>query len=61
MQFIAEDLEDSTEKLRGKLATEKARPQHAIDRYFYRSHLVYERELKHLIFRSWIYACHAAN
>ena len=35
MQFIAEDLEDSTEKLRGKLATEKARPQHAIDRYFY--------------------------
>ena len=40
MQFIAEDLEDSTEKLSGKLTAEKARPDHAIDRYFYRSHLV---------------------
>ena len=61
MQFIAEDLEDSTEKLSGKLTAEKARPDHAIDRYFYRSHLVYERELKHLIFRSWVYACHASE
>ncbi len=61
MQFIAENLEDSTEKLSGMLAAEKARPQHAIDRYFYRSHLVYERELKHLIFRSWIYACHTSE
>ncbi|MFB0905572.1 MAG: Rieske (2Fe-2S) protein, partial [Pseudomonadales bacterium] len=58
MTLIATDVDDSIEKLRGKLAAELTQPKHALDPYFYRSHLVHDRELEHLIFRSWVYALH---
>ena len=61
MQTIATSVDDSFERMRARLQAEKARPHHAIDPYFYRSHLVHEQELEHLIFKSWIYALHASE
>lgn len=61
MKFIATDVEDSPAKLAEKLRCAALRPDHAIDAYFYRSHLVYERELLELVFRSWIYAGHVSE
>ena len=61
MPVIATDVDDSRDRLRGKLAAQQARPGYAIDPYFYRSHLVHELELEHLIFKSWIYALHASE
>ena len=61
MKFIATDVDDSVAKLAEKLRVASLRPDHAIDSYFYRSHLVYERELRELVFRSWIYAGHVSE
>ena len=61
MKFIATDVDDSVAKLAEKLRVTAQRPDHAIDSYFYRSHLVYERELRGLVFRSWIYAGHVSE
>lgn len=61
MQTIATSVDDSFERMRARLEAEKARPHHAIDPYFYRSHLVHEQELEHLIFKSWIYALHTSE
>ena len=61
MQTIATSVDDSFERMRSRLEAEKARPHHAIDPYFYRSHLVHEQELEHLIFKSWIYALHTSE
>ena len=61
MQTIATSVDDSFERMRARLEAEKARPHHAINPYFYRSHLVHEQELEHLIFKSWIYALHASE
>jgi Rieske 2Fe-2S family protein len=36
-------------------------PGQAIASYFYRSHLVYQKELTELVFRSWLYACHVSE
>ena len=60
MHLIATQVDDSREQLRGKLAAQGERPGYAIDPYFYRSHLVHELELEHLIFKSWIYALHSS-
>lgn len=61
MKFIATDVEDSPAKLAAVLERTGPRPDRAIDAYFYRSHLVYERELRELVFRSWIYAGHVSE
>ena len=61
MQTIATSVDDSFERMRARLEAEKARPHHAIDPYFYRSHLVHDQELEHLIFKSWIYALHSSE
>ena len=61
MQTIATSVDDSFQRMRQKLEAEKARPHHAMDSYFYRSHLVHEQELEHLIFKSWIYALHTSE
>ena len=54
MNAIATSVDDSFQRMRDKLDAEKLRPHHAMDPYFYRSHLVHEQELEHLIFKSWI-------
>ena len=61
MHLIATQVDDSLGRLSEKLAAEKARPEYAIDPYFYRSHLVFERELEHLVFKSWLYALHSSE
>lgn len=61
MHLINTQVDDSLERLRAKLEKEKERPHHAMDPYFYRSHLVHERELTHLVFKSWIYALHVSE
>ena len=61
MNAIATSVDDSFQRMRDKLDAEKLRPHHAMDPYFYRSHLVHEQELEHLIFKSWIYALHASE
>ena len=61
MRLIATHVDDTFSLLRSKLEQEKAKPHRAIDPYFYRSHLVHEQELEHLIFKSWIYALHASE
>ncbi len=61
MKFIATDVDDSAGKMREKLEVAQAARGRAIDPYFYRSHLVYERELQELVFRSWIYAGHVSE
>ncbi|MDH3991261.1 MAG: aromatic ring-hydroxylating dioxygenase subunit alpha [Gammaproteobacteria bacterium] len=61
MKFIATDVDDSIEKIASMVKAEQARPDYAIDSYFYRSHLVYEKELENLVFRSWLYAGHVSE
>lgn len=61
MKFIATDVDDSVQKMREMLAKEKGRQDYAINPYFYRSHLVYQKELSALVFRSWIYAAHISE
>jgi Rieske 2Fe-2S family protein len=61
MKFIATDVDDSMEKISAMVKAEQARPDYALDSYFYRSHLVYEKELENLVFRSWLYAGHVSE
>ena len=61
MKFIATDVDDSIEKIAAMVKAEQARPDYAIDSYFYRSHLVYEKELENLVFRSRLYAGHVTE
>ncbi|MEH6589521.1 MAG: aromatic ring-hydroxylating dioxygenase subunit alpha [Halioglobus sp.] len=61
MNFIATDVEDSAQKMGHMLQLEKAKPGYAIAPYFYRSHVVYQKELTELVFRSWIYAAHVSE
>ncbi|MBL6696618.1 MAG: Rieske (2Fe-2S) protein, partial [Luminiphilus sp.] len=61
MHLIATHVDDSIDELHAKLAADDAQPERAMDPYFYRSHLVHELELEHLIFKSWIYALHASE
>ena len=61
MLTIATSGDDSSDRIRSKLDAQKQRPGHAIDPYFYRSHLVHEIELENLIFKSWLYALHSSE
>ncbi len=61
MKFIATDVTDSREKMAAIVEESLANRGRAINQYFYRSHLVYENELEHLVFRSWLYACHISE
>ncbi len=61
MHMIATDVDDSINKLKTKLAAETKKPNRAMDPYFYRSHLVHDRELEHIVFKSWIYALHESE
>lgn len=61
MKSIATDVDDSPLKLAGKIDESRAHPGRAIDPYFYRSHLVYARELDQLVFRVWLYAGHISE
>ncbi|MBT3427896.1 MAG: aromatic ring-hydroxylating dioxygenase subunit alpha [Gammaproteobacteria bacterium] len=61
MTVIATDVTDSEDRLAARLTEAKKSPDRGIDNYFYRSHLVYQRELNQLVFRSWVYAAHISE
>jgi Rieske 2Fe-2S family protein len=61
MKNIATMMDDSRELMAAKIAAQREKPGFAMDSYFYRSHLVYQRELDELIYRSWLYAGHVSQ
>ena len=61
MTTIATDVNDSEQKMARMVELQAAKPGYAMDPYFYRSHVVYQKELSQLIFKSWIYAAHISE
>ena len=61
MKLIATKVDDSHELMREKIAAQLEKPGYAMDPYFYRSHLVHERELDTILYRSWLYAAHVSQ
>ena len=61
MKFIATNVDDSVARLEDNVRTQQAKPGYAMDSYFYRSHLGYERELDRIVFKSWLYAGHISQ
>ena len=61
MPQIATITDDSISRMQEHLVNEKTKRGKAIDPYFYRSHVVYEKELKSILFRSWLYAAHISE
>ncbi|HIE89832.1 MAG: hypothetical protein ABGY43_11430 [bacterium] len=53
--------EDNLKTLLARVEAQKQNPGFAMDRYFYRSAVAYERELDRVLFRSWIYAGHVSQ
>lgn len=61
MKLIATKIDDSAEQLAEKVAEQLAKPGFAMDPYFYRSHLVFEKELDEVLYKSWLYAAHVSQ
>ena len=61
MKFIATNVEDSQANLEANVAAQKLKPGFAMDSYFYRSHITYQRELDRIVYRSWLYAGHVSQ
>ena len=51
MQVIATDVLDTKEKMVNMAQEQLKKPGFAIDPYFYRSHVTYQSELEHIIFK----------
>ena len=56
MKFIATDVLDTQQKMVEKAARQPNwnTPGFAMDPYFYRSHVTYQTELEHIIYKSWL-------
>ena len=61
MNTIATLIDDNAQQLDAMVARQQGRPGYAMDAYFYRSHLVYQRELDAILYRSWLYAGHISQ
>ncbi|MEM0954875.1 MAG: aromatic ring-hydroxylating dioxygenase subunit alpha [Pseudomonadota bacterium] len=61
MNTIATLIDDNAQQLNAMVAQQQGRPGYAMDPYFYRSHLVYQRELDAILYRSWLYAGHISQ
>jgi len=61
MKIIATDILDNREKMTAMASAQLEKPGFAINSYFYRSHVTYEAELEHIIFKSWLYAGHISQ
>ena len=61
MKFIATDVLDNREKMTAMASAQLDKQGFAIDPYFYRSHVTYEAELEHIVFKSWLYAGHISQ
>ncbi|HIG41937.1 MAG: aromatic ring-hydroxylating dioxygenase subunit alpha [bacterium] len=61
MKFIATDVEDNPARVDANVLEQKQKPGFSMGNYFYRSHVVYERELDRLFYKSWLYAGHVSQ
>jgi len=61
MKIIATDILDNREKMTAMASAQLEKPGFAINSYFYRSHVTYEAELEHIIYKSWLYAGHISQ
>ena len=61
MKFIATDVNDSPARLAAAVAQQRDKTGRAMDAYFYRSHIAYQKELDQIVFRSWLYAGHSSQ
>ena len=61
MKFIATDVLDTQQKMMARATAQLEKPGFAIDPYFYRSHVTYQTELEHIIYKSWLYAGHISQ
>ena len=61
MKIIATDILDNREKMTAMASAQLEKPGFATNPYFYRSHVTYEAELEHIIFKSWLYAGHISQ
>jgi phenylpropionate dioxygenase-like ring-hydroxylating dioxygenase large terminal subunit len=61
MKFIATKVDDTPQKLAEKVVAQLEKPGYAMDQYFYRSHLVFEKELDEILYKSWLYAGHVSQ
>ncbi|MEP5766183.1 MAG: aromatic ring-hydroxylating dioxygenase subunit alpha [Halieaceae bacterium] len=61
MKFIATQVDDTPQRLAEKVAEQGKKPGFAMDPYFYRSHLVFEKELDQILYKSWLYAGHVSQ
>ena len=59
--MIATNVDDTPTVMAKKVASQKRKTGFALDSYFYRSHVVYEKELDEVLFRSWLYAGHVSQ
>jgi phenylpropionate dioxygenase-like ring-hydroxylating dioxygenase large terminal subunit len=59
--MIGTQVDDSPAGMARKVAAQKLKTGFAIDSYFYRSHIVYEKELDEILFKSWLYAGHVSQ
>lgn len=58
---IATLIDDSAALMAEKVAAQQEKPGYAMDAYFYRSHMVYEKELDQIVYKSWLYAGHVSQ
>ena len=61
MSRIATETNDSPARLAERTTAQRQRPGFAIDAYFYRSPVVYRKELDEILYRSWLYAGHVSQ
>ncbi len=52
---------DSQEFADENISIAKGKDGFALENYFYRSDVIYQRELSEIIFKSWFYACHISE
>ena len=61
MRLIATETDDSPARLAGQAAAQRLRPGFAMDPYFYRSQVVFRKELDEILYKSWLYAGHVSQ
>ena len=61
MKLIATQVNDTPAQLAEKVAAQREKEGFAMDPYFYRSHVVYEKELNEILYKSWLYAGHMSQ
>ena len=61
MKTIATNVNDTEAKMLQMVAAQQQKAGFAIDPYFYRSHVTYEKELTNILYKSWLYAGHVSQ